>query len=1054
MAQSGRKRFLDDLSTLKALAKKGWEIHGIQIKGLRAGDDEGAIEFSLIYDDEPLAKPSLLFTDTSAYPSSMCVAYDQEADAHETVSEVLENLASEPPKPLKDTVIRLVNSIASALGLCDEDEEMNDADSDDNISLDDGVGGMNNYQAPEIAQQTAALKRDFLEVVAADWKPGVFRFGSDFVVCVSCPVVKLSTPANSLAAWDRRLLLPDQHLTLLISGFRGSYPPLTETGQVLSGFAKIRFNVGLSDGKPDKEVAGTVTRDFGLVEEEKFVEPEPEPEIPEYDENDPDTWDLPEKEPTPEPEITHDPGRFDKFSLSTSLNSLLNDSLITLIQLRLKFGIGWAGAEVLLAEQSAKQISAEEAYNNIEYLIEAADREERSVALLPIDPLLRPTGSGVQHINFPLVAFSYLVRRVLLCPRFCLVCHQRIQTDFVAIKPYVCDKGLCAYQFYALSFGTSIEYDLIHNPAVVDLLVSFACVSALEGQLCEELPVGIGLRVPRPSRAIGGRVVQQYHHTSTVQQPYDAFDLEPGHDGLYEFDKMPLAWQRGAIVDMLNKIPRVSEMRRYLLKLAEQGKARGRHNIRNMADDVPAAAWTLLRWCVASCTAYIEELSHSSERVQNMETSGMYHQFRFSVGSPQAEAKFQAAVRNAITTDSHAKKYPTIYAWHGSPLLNWHSIIRQGLHYKDIAHGRAYGNGVYFAKDANISMSYARPSSSRWKNSELVPTTALAIAEIVNQTSKFVSTNPYYVVPDVTWISTRYLLVQSAAVSQTIKDPESGVKVKTISLDPSNQIFMHNKAIGIPILTDHLELIVKENRKNLKDKPMDDDDREVFEYEERPSTPPRILPKDDWKHDPDWVAQTDYHLLQPPSQASPMSAMHLQKELKFIMDEQRKAKSLKELGYYMSPDLIGDNLFQWIVELHSFDKNLPLAKDMAKNNINSLLFEIRFPPTFPHSPPFFRLIKPRLLPFLQGGGGHITAGGSVCMDLLVQDGWLPSYNIAAVLLQIRMAISSTEPRPARLASGSDWKRAYSTQEALDGFNRAAATHGWRVPEGTRQLVLQ
>jgi ubiquitin-conjugating enzyme E2 Q len=50
----------------------------------------------------------------------------------------------------------------------------------------------------------------------------------------------------------------------------------------------------------------------------------------------------------------------------------------------------------------------------------------------------------------------------------------------------------------------------------------------------------------------------------------------------------------------------------------------------------------------------------------------------------------------------------------------------------------------------------------------------------------------------------------------------------------------------------------------------------------------------------------------------------------------------------------------------------------------------------------------------------------------VQDGWLPSYNIAAVLLQIRMAISSTEPRPARLANGNEWKQAYGTQEALDG----------------------
>lgn len=53
------------------------------------------------------------------------------------------------------------------------------------------------------------------------------------------------------------------------------------------------------------------------------------------------------------------------------------------------------------------------------------------------------------------------------------------------------------------------------------------------------------------------------------------------------------------------------------------------------------------------------------------------------------------------------------------------------------------------------------------------------------------------------------------------------------------------------------------------------------------------------------------------------------------------------------------------------------------------------------------------------------------MDLLVADGWLPSYSIAAVLLQIRMAISSTEPRPARLAQ--NWQTPYGVQEALDGL---------------------
>lgn len=47
-----------------------------------------------------------------------------------------------------------------------------------------------------------------------------------------------------------------------------------------------------------------------------------------------------------------------------------------------------------------------------------------------------------------------------------------------------------------------------------------------------------------------------------------------------------------------------------------------------------------------------------------------------------------------------------------------------------------------------------------------------------------------------------------------------------------------------------------------------------------------------------------------------------------MMKEQEMAKSLKELGWYMPEEFIRDNLYQWIVELHSFDPDLPIAKDM------------------------------------------------------------------------------------------------------------------------------
>lgn len=75
----------------------------------------------------------------------------------------------------------------------------------------------------------------------------------------------------------------------------------------------------------------------------------------------------------------------------------------------------------------------------------------------------------------------------------------------------------------------------------------------------------------------------------------------------------------------------------------------------------------------------------------------------------------------------------------------------------------------------------------------------------------------------------------------------------------------------------------------------------------------------------------------------------------------------------------------------------------------------------------------------------------MCMDLLTADGWLPSYSISAVLLQIKLAISNLEPRPARLAQGQ-WNAPYGVEEALQGFKRAAATHGWKVPEGTEALL--
>ncbi|KAK8009216.1 hypothetical protein PG991_011767 [Apiospora marii] len=99
-----------------------------------------------------------------------------------------------------------------------------------------------------------------------------------------------------------------------------------------------------------------------------------------------------------------------------------------------------------------------------------------------------------------------------------------------------------------------------------------------------------------------------------------------------------------------------------------------------------------------------------------------------------------------------------------------------------------------------------------------------------------------------------------------------------------------------------------------------------------------------------------------------------------------------------------------------------------------------------------------------GGGGHVTAGGAMCMELLTTNGWTPITSLEGVLLQVRMAITNTEPKPARLEStarqvpagygASSRYRDYGIGEAFEAYKRAALTHGWNVPPDLYQAATE
>lgn len=197
------------------------------------------------------------------------------------------------------------------------------------------------------------------------------------MLSVSVPGYTLADmiPPRALMAWDPRILDTARHLTLIISGTRGVYPILEANGRVrrqaLDRRAKLRFKIGLSKRyKPAKEYLLELARSASLLApkrpaQETVPERSPSPMFysDEEDEYDPMDFHAPYralvKAPTEEEVETETDHDFVPLSLSASLEPLLNDRFLDILRYRVKFNIGWAGAEIVDSEVHRLQKDAD-----------------------------------------------------------------------------------------------------------------------------------------------------------------------------------------------------------------------------------------------------------------------------------------------------------------------------------------------------------------------------------------------------------------------------------------------------------------------------------------------------------------------------------------------------------------------------------------------------------------------------------------------------------------------------------------------------------------------
>uniref|UniRef100_A0A8C6HFT6 Ubiquitin-conjugating enzyme E2Q-like protein 1 n=1 Tax=Mus spicilegus TaxID=10103 RepID=A0A8C6HFT6_MUSSI len=126
--------------------------------------------------------------------------------------------------------------------------------------------------------------------------------------------------------------------------------------------------------------------------------------------------------------------------------------------------------------------------------------------------------------------------------------------------------------------------------------------------------------------------------------------------------------------------------------------------------------------------------------------------------------------------------------------------------------------------------------------------------------------------------------------------------------------------------------------------------------------------------------------------------------------------------------------------LHQVDKDSVLWQDMKETNTEFILLNLTFPDNFPFSPPFMRVLSPRL------ENGYVLDGGAICMELLTPRGWSSAYTVEAVMRQFAASLVKGQGRICRKAGKS--KKSFSRKEAEATFKSLVKTHekyGWVTP---------
>jgi len=311
---------------------------------------------------------------------------------------------------------------------------------------------------------------------------------------------------------------------------------------------------------------------------------------------------------------------------------------------------------------------------------------------------------------------SFLRQRLPSLNNFCVICDQpHVFAHGNMLKPAVCSRELCCFSFQQLGVGADAADDIATGAEVVDLLVCFATVAA-------KSPRNTVIFEPYP----------------TIFDPKDPkkMILDPKNKDFTQ------------VTAILTKFPSVEMM----------SQAKDFTDMKKQMDKAHQHAYSLLQWIITSNRSHVVKMN-TDKQIKSMVTP---HQYLLLSAPPEKEAKFRQL----------KEQHGSVFAFHGSSIENWHSILRQGLKNasgtKLQMNGAAYGSGIYLSPHAATSFGYCRmyntnSTTSSGGNRFLDSTNmnCIAICEVINKDIK--KNGSIWVMPHEDYVVTRFFFVYTSA---------------------------------------------------------------------------------------------------------------------------------------------------------------------------------------------------------------------------------------------------------------------------------------------------